>query len=227
LDLSKNRKIDIKISRTNSVKKNKIKHLVVVLHGYGADGDDIIGVGNELDDFFPEVEFIAPTAPYICDNNQHGYQWFEIPSVNKYALNNEIKSSAMQLNNFIDNELNIRNLTASDVSIVGFSQGGMMALYLGVTRSNKPLSIISFSGLMLQGVDIKKNIKAPSILMLHGEIDTVISNEYLTSSVNYFKNANIKIESHLIKGLGHGIDRTCISIGASFLNNKISNFYNS
>ena len=102
MDLSKNRKIDIKISRTNSVKKNKIKHLVVVLHGYGADGDDIIGVGNELDDFFPEVEFIAPTAPYICDNNQHGYQWFEIPSVNKYALNNEIKSSAMQLNNFID-----------------------------------------------------------------------------------------------------------------------------
>ena len=214
--------VKIKISRTNSTNKSKTKHLVFILHGYGADGNDIIGIGDQWNNLFPEVEFIAPTAPYICDSNQDGYQWFKIPIVDKYKINNEIKTSAIELNDFIDNELDIRNLTSSDMSIVGFSQGGMMALYLAVTRIQKPLSVISFSGLMLQGIYIEENVKLPSILMIHGDEDLVVSPEYMASSINYFKNANINIESHLIQGLGHGIDRTCISIGASFLNARIN-----
>jgi len=124
---------------------NQAKQLVIFCHGYGADGNDLIGLANYFQQALPDAFFISPNAPEACPMNPMGYQWFDFTSNDPELIWKKVNDAGETLNKFIDHKLNELNLTDENLSLVGFSQGTMMSLHVGLRRKLKMSSIVGFS----------------------------------------------------------------------------------
>ena len=129
---------------------SKAKQLIIFCHGYGADGNDLIGLANYFQQILPDAYFISPNAPETCPMNPMGYQWFEFTSNDPNLIWEKVNNAGEILNNFIDNKLSELNLTDNDLSLVGFSQGTMMSLHVGLRRNSAMSSIVGFSGRLIR-----------------------------------------------------------------------------
>ena len=202
----------------------KPKQLVILLHGYGADGSNLIGLGAEWADNLPDAEFIAPNAPYQCEMNPFGYQWFSLRDLTPEVIFNFLKEVVPVLNSFIDSELKKRNLTEKDLVLVGFSQGTMMSLYTAPRRENCCAGIIGYSGRLFGEENLKDECKSkPPITLIHGEADDVVPFESMVLAKNALVAEGFSIETHARPNLPHSIDMEGIKIGQKFLEKVFKN----
>jgi len=197
-------------------------HLVVLCHGYGSDGNDLIGLAPHWRGLLPGAEFVSPNAPERCAMSPTGYQWFPLSRLDPKETLAGAEAAAPKLNAFLDAELKRLNLTGDRLALVGFSQGTMMSLHVGLRRDPKPAAIVGFSG-MLVGVELLSRFeKAPPVLLTHGDADTVIPPQALFMSANALAALGVPVQWHLSKGLGHGIDPTSLALGGRFIADAFS-----
>jgi phospholipase/carboxylesterase len=194
------------------------RSLVVFLHGYGADGNDLIDIGRAWAPQLPDTAFVSPHAPYPCDQSPYGRQWFPLASGDLAQLRAGAQSAAPILDAFLDRELARYGLASSKLALVGFSQGTMMALEVGLRRKDALAGIIGYSG-MLPGPEFlsAEATTRPPVLLVHGDADPVVPVVALHQAVAALGDAGFVTEWHVRPGLAHGIDQAGLDLGMAFL----------
>lgn len=198
------------------------KQCVILLHGLGADGNDLFSLVPELTSTLPDAAFIAPNAPFDCDMAPFGYQWFSMQDLSDEAILAGVQQAVPSLNHFIDTQLEHLQLDDSHLILIGFSQGTIMSLYTALRRPYSCAGIIGFSGALisphLTAVEMESR---PPVCLIHGEADEILPCSELTIAEHALKQADIPVESHLRPGLGHGIDPEGLEIAKKFLKKQI------
>ena len=192
--------------------------LVVLCHGYGADGNDLIGLAPIWQQLTPTVAFVAPNAPERCAGSPTGYQWFPISRLDPQAMNSGVEAAAAGLETFLDAELVRHNLPPERLALVGFSQGTMMSLYVGLRRKVRPAAIVGYSGMLTNAEGLERcGGEAPPILLVHGDADQMIPVQFLFSSASALGRAGAAVQWHVSPQVGHSIDERGLAIGGIFL----------
>jgi phospholipase/carboxylesterase len=204
------------------------RQLVVLLHGYGADGNDLIELGRAWQHLLPDAAFVSPHAPERCSQTPTGRQWFPLTFRDPNERWTGVIKVAPVLERFLDDELKRNNLPAGALALVGFSQGTMLALHAGLRRTTPPAAIVGYSGLFVlpNGAApeaVAAEIRSrPPVLLIHGERDDLIPVQALFLSARYLAALDIPTEWHLSAGLGHGIDEEGLRHGGEFLTRRFA-----
>ena len=194
------------------------RQLVVFLHGYGADGNDLIGLGREWARVLPHAAFVSPHAPEPCGMAPTGRQWFDLSFRDPGELVRGIKHASPALDIFLDAELKRHDLGPRALALVGFSQGAMLALGFGLKRTPGPAAIIGYSGALATVEALPQTTgSAPAILLVHGDMDEVIPVDAMYIAREQLAQAGLAVEWHLAEGIGHGIDAQGLHLGGAFL----------
>lgn len=189
-------------------------HLVVLVHGYGADGQDLIGLASHWQGLLPTVAFAAPNAPSRIPGGP-GYQWFPISRIDPHEMQKGVEVVGPVLDEYLNTELQRLGLGPEKLALVGFSQGTMLSLHLGLRRAVKPAAIVGFSGLLPGPPPAGAEI--PPILLTHGDSDTVIPPQAMFLAANQLGLAGAMVQWHLARGMGHGIDPEGLMMAGVFL----------
>ena len=193
-------------------------HLAILLHGYGADGNDLIGLAPVLAPLMPDVVFHAPNAPYPCEGNPMGYQWFGISRLDPQAAALGVRSAAPFVEAFLDDTMARYGLDESKTVLVGFSQGTMMALHVGLRRARPLAGIVGFSGMLAAPDALAAEIRSrPPVLLVHGDSDEMLPAALTQQAARTLQENGVKVGVHIAPGVGHGIDQTGLSHAARFL----------
>ncbi len=201
----------------------RAKQLVVFLHGYGADGNDLIDIGRQWQPWLPDAAFVAPHAPEPCGQAPVGRQWFSLTFRDPHERWRGVNQAGPGLDAFLDEELRRHSLPSTRLALVGFSQGTMMALHVGLRRAQAPGAIVGFSGMAVleegKGPDsLAGQVKAkPPILLVHGDQDDVIPLDALFMTGDALNAAEVPCQWHVSPGVGHGIDGEALRHGGLFL----------
>jgi phospholipase/carboxylesterase len=204
-------------------KSGKPKQLVVLLHGYGADGNDLIEIGRQWRALLPDAAFVAPHAPEPCGMSPMGRQWFALTMRDPDERWRGVTKARPVLDAFLDAELAKLGLTESQLALVGFSQGTMMALHVGLRRRRAPAAILGYSGVLVGSEHVAEATARdasgapPPILLAHGDQDQLIPFDALFDSAEALAKANIPCQWHLSLGVGHGIDNGGLRHGGLFI----------
>lgn len=212
------------------------RKLVVLVHGYGADGNDLIELGAQWRNLLPDAAFAAPHAPGripgFPPGMMGGRQWFALDAYDPNLLRRDphhtaeiyatmqraAEQAAPALEQFITTELERYGLAATDLALVGFSQGTMMALHVGLRRDPGPVGILGYSGALLGGAALQQQIRCrPPILLIHGDADEIVPIEAMHAALSTLSQADCPARFHVSRGLGHGIDGQGLSMGGAFL----------
>lgn len=199
------------------------KRLVVFLHGYGADGNDLIELGKMWQPLLPDTAFVSPHAPEPCGQAPVGRQWFALTFRDPNERWTGVNAAQPVLKSFLDKELARRNLPPSALALVGFSQGTMMALHVGLRRAAPLAGIVGYSGLLALdekatpetlAADIRSR---PPVLLIHGDQDELIPLQALFHASQTLAALDVPAEWHISQGVGHGIDQEGLRHGGEFL----------
>jgi len=204
-------------------KDEDINNAIVLLHGYGGDGKDISTLTLNWKRHMPNTIFICPNGHERCAINPMGYQWFDLTKDDpNYILDESIKAEK-KLNKFLDEVKKEYNLNNDQVTLSGFSQGCMMSINIGLTSKKPFRSIVGFSGKIINLENLKTRIKNfTNILLIHGDMDDIVSPSHLLEAKDFFIRENINVETHLIKNCGHHIPIEASSIALKYILNKFS-----
>jgi len=199
------------------------RSLVILLHGLGADGDDLIGLQQYWGPLVPGAEFVSPNAPFPCDMGPYGYQWFSVQDRSPAAVLAGVRAAAPSLDAFIDEEVRKRGLDESRTVLVGFSQGTMMSLYVGLRRERPLAGILGYSGRLLAPELLASELRSrPPVLLVHGDADQVVPYESLARADTALKAAGVPVETLTCPGIGHSIDSVGLQRGGQFLRAALS-----
>lgn len=194
------------------------RQLVILLHGVGADGNDLFALAPQLAQVLPDAAFVSPNAPERFDMAPVGYQWFSLMDRSPEAMERGILKAAPVLDAFIDAELAHHNLTDANLALVGFSQGTMMSLYVALRRAQPCAAIVGFSGALVDDDAALSGASAkPPVLLVHGDADEVVPVAAHYDAVTRLLAAGFSIESHIRAGLPHGIDAPGLGYCRDFL----------
>ncbi len=194
------------------------KQLVVLLHGLGADGNDLISLAPYFAQVLPEAAFVSPHAPFPCDMAPFGRQWFSLQERTLETMLGGVRMAAPVLDGFLDAELDKAGLTAEHLALVGFSQGTMMALHVGLRREAGPRAIVGFSGALLAPELLPEEIASrPPVLLVHGAADEVVPAQSLPAAVAALEANQVPVTHELRPGLGHSIDERGLQLAMGFL----------
>ncbi|MBZ0148571.1 MAG: dienelactone hydrolase family protein [Pseudorhodoplanes sp.] len=199
------------------------RRLVVFLHGYGADGNDLIDLGRAWQEILPDTAFVSPHAPEPCGQAPAGRQWFELTFRDPDERWVGVNKAAPVLDAFLDKELERRKLPPSALALVGFSQGTMMALRVGLHRAAPVAAIVGYSGMLVlpnrpAPDDVAALVKSrPPVLLVHGSEDELIPVQALFHATQTLAALEIPTEWHISHGIGHGIDGEGLRHGGAFL----------
>ncbi|MEM1265983.1 MAG: prolyl oligopeptidase family serine peptidase [Pseudomonadota bacterium] len=190
-------------------RSGKATSLMVFVHGYGADGNDLIGLAEPLGPHLPDTAFLAPNAPDRCTNNPMGYQWFPIPWLDGSSVEEATKGAARAaalLNAWLDALPEAEGIGPERTVLLGFSQGTMMSLEVGLRRTAAVAGIIGFSGRLLRPDALGDELAArPPILLVHGDQDEVVPPSSMPEASAALRGAGLEVETHVSPGIGHGI----------------------
>jgi phospholipase/carboxylesterase len=204
-------------------RSGKPKQLVVFLHGYGADGNDLIDISRAWQGLLPEAAFVAPHAPRPCGQAPVGREWFPLTFRDPNERWVGVQAAAPVLNAFLDAELQRRQLPPSALALVGFSQGTMMALHVGLRRAVRPAAIVGYSGMLVVPEDVEPEKFAaeitakPPVLLIHGDQDELIPVQAVFHAGQGLAALDIPAEWHISSGIGHGIDQEGLRQGGEFI----------
>jgi phospholipase/carboxylesterase len=191
-------------------------HLVVLCHGYGANGTDLIELARHWQPQLPSVAFAAPDAPDACIGAPIGRQWFPLSRMDRAEMEKGVDYAAESFDGFLDAELARLKLPPDRLALVGFSQGTMLSLHVGLKRGAKPAAIIGYSGLL--AADPPAGLTAPPpVLLVHGDADQTIPVQALFASATTLGRAGVTVQWHIAQGLGHSIDGDGLFLGGLFL----------
>lgn len=194
------------------------RQLVILLHGLGADGNDLIGLAPHWAKSLPGAKFIAPHAPFPCDMAPMGYQWFSMAERTPEALAKGVRRAQPRLEAFIESQMAETGLGPDKVALVGFSQGTIMALQVALRRQAPLAGVVGFSGALLDTDGLAEAIGTPPpILLIHGDADEVLPVDAMHQAVATLGGLGVPCQWHVCPGLGHGIDETGLTMGAAFL----------
>jgi phospholipase/carboxylesterase len=199
------------------------KHLVVFLHGYGADGNDLIEIGRAWQGLLPNAAFVSPHAPRPCGQAPMGREWFPLTFRDPGERWAGVNMAAPILESFLDAELARHRLPPSALALVGFSQGTMMSLHVGLRRAVPPAAIVGYSGMLVMPEDSEPERFAaeirsrPPVLLVHGDQDQLIPVEALFHAAQNLAALDIPTQWHISSGVGHGIDQEGLRQGGEFL----------
>jgi phospholipase/carboxylesterase len=192
--------------------------LVVILHGVGANGSDIIHLARFWQRLLPQTEFIAPDAPFPCGYAPFGRQWFSLEDRSPEVLLAGLRDTAPVLASFLDGLLTGRGLDNSCLALAGFSQGAAMALYAGLCRQEQIAGIAAFSGALPPAPALAGDFcSKPPVLLVHGELDAVVPFRSLAVTKAILEHAGVPVKTVVRPGLGHEIDETGARQAADFL----------
>ena len=199
---------------------------VVFLHGYGANGADLLGLADPLADHLPDTLFVAPDAPENCAGSPFGYQWFPIPWID--GSSEEESSRGMQqavedLNAFLDALMVDEDLLPEQVCLFGFSQGTMMSLHVAPRREDPVAGIVAFSGRLLEPELLADEVQSRMpILLVHGDQDDVVPVQSLPQAAETLQNAGFSdVYAHVMKGTAHGIAPDGLSVALAFIRDQL------
>ncbi|ERL98128.1 putative esterase [Rhodobacteraceae bacterium HIMB11] len=199
---------------------------VVFLHGYGANGADLLGLADPLADHLPDTLFVAPDAPENCAGSPFGYQWFPIPWID--GSSEEESSRGMQqavedLNAFLDALMVDEDLLPEQVCLFGFSQGTMMSLHVAPRREDPVAGIVAFSGRLLEPELLADELQSRMpILLVHGDQDDVVPVQSLPQAAEALQNAGFSdVYAHVMKGTAHGIAPDGLSVALAFIRDQL------
>ena len=203
----------------------KADSVVIFLHGYGADGADLLGLADPLAPHLPNTAFYAPNAPEPCVNNPMGYQWFPIPWMDG-SSEEQARASAGQsfadINAFVDDVLEKEGVAPRRLVLVGFSQGTMMALAVAPQRPEEIGGVVGFSGRLLDPDAVGQVRSKPQVLLIHGDQDPVVPFESMDIAGKALQQAGFTVYGHVMKGTGHGISPDGLSVALAFLKDRLA-----
>ena len=192
--------------------------LIILLHGYGSNGADLINLAPYWAKALPGASFVAPNAIEPLPEAPGGFQWFPIAQPDPHLMEHGVRAAAQSVDRFIDRELDKHGLGPERCALVGFSQGTMMALHVGLRRERKLAAILGFSGVLVGGHRLKQELASrPPILLIHGDRDPTIPVSALFESALALAEAGHGAQWHVSYGIPHAIGPDGLELGASFL----------
>lgn len=192
-----------------------VKRVVILLHGVGSNGDDLISLAPMLQDALPDTAFLSPNAPFPFDMAPFGYQWFSLMERSTASMLAGAETAAPHLNAYIDEVRERFKLTDRDIALFGFSQGTMMSLYAGLRRAEPLAGIVGFSGALV-GAETVPAGRTP-VCLIHGEWDDVVPFGALAMAEAALRAKKISVETHARPNLGHSIDPEGLDAALQFL----------
>jgi phospholipase/carboxylesterase len=196
----------------------KAAYLVILLHGVAANGNDLISLARAWRKILPEAEFIAPNAPFPCDNAPEARQWFSLADRAPEKLLASLREAGAILDRFFDELLASRQLDDARLALAGFSQGAATALYAGLRRQTQIAGIVAFSGALPGGEGLRSDIRSkPPVLLVHGVADDVVLFQSMANAKATLEAAGVPVTAVARPGLGHAIDDAGIALAADFL----------
>jgi phospholipase/carboxylesterase len=199
--------------------------LVIFLHGYGADGGDLLGLADPLAPHLPDTAFVAPDAPERSTMNPMGFQWFPIPWIDGSSEDQAEQGmlrAVDDLNAFLDRMMAEEGLTPDRVALVGFSQGTMLSLHVAPRRDAALAGVVAFSGRLLAPETLADEVRVrPPVLLIHGDADDVVPPASLPEAAEALEQAGwTELYAHVMKGTGHGIAPDGLSVALAFLRDR-------
>jgi phospholipase/carboxylesterase len=198
---------------------------VVFLHGYGADGADLLGLAEPMAPHLPDTVFLAPNAPERCAGNPMGYQWFPIPWLDgspEEAAEAGMAAAVEDLDAYLDCVLEAEGLTADRLALVGFSQGTMMSLHVAPRREAAVAAVVGFSGRLIAPERLTAESRVrPPVLLLHGDSDDVVPFASMQEAGQALVGAGFETYAYVMKGTAHGIAPDGLGQAVGFLRQKL------
>lgn len=192
--------------------------MVILLHGYGSNGADLMGLVPYWRASLPNTVFMAPNAPEICPAAPGGYQWWSLTDLGRESRAAGVRQAAPLVNAYIDMHRTANDLPNSKVALVGFSQGTMMALHVGPRRSEVLAGIVGYSGMLADAEALQTEVRTkPPLLLVHGDADPMVPFAAMGQAEVEFKGMGFEISTHAARRLGHSIDEAGLRLGADFL----------
>ncbi|MGL4279714.1 MAG: alpha/beta hydrolase [Albidovulum sp.] len=210
---------------TRPARTGKATSMVIFLHGYGADGADLLGLADPLAPHLPGTIFLAPDAPEPCAGNPFGRQWFPIPWLDgssEEEARDGLRRASADLDAFFDARLSEAGLGDAALAIVGFSQGTMMALHVLPRRAQPVAGIVGFSGRLLEPDSLEAEARSkPPVLLVHGDADPMVPFAEMGNAGRALTGAGFETYGHVMKGTGHGIAPDGLSVALAFLKDRL------
>ena len=211
--------LDTKIIKPEN---DNISNAVILLHGYGGDGDDISSLTLNWKRFLPQTIFFCPNGHEKCPVNPSGYQWFDLSKDDPAYIIEETIKAEEKLNLYIKEIKSEYNLKNSNICISGFSQGCMMSINLGLTSEESFNCIVGFSGKIIDPSDISKRIKSkPQMLLIHGDSDEIVPPNRLLEAKDFLMRHNVDVETKMIKNCDHKIPIQASSIALNYIKKNL------
>ena len=199
------------------------RRLVILLHGLGADGNDLIGLQQYWARLLPDAAFVAPNAPFPCDMAPYGHQWFSVQDRSPRAVLAGVRAAAPSLDAFIDEELAKYGLDESGAALVGFSQGTMMSLFVGLRRARPLAGILGYSGRLIAAELLASELRSrPRVLLVHGTEDPLVPFQSMAEAESALQRAGVPVETLACPGIEHAIDPEGLQRGGRFLREVLS-----
>ncbi|MDZ4373617.1 MAG: dienelactone hydrolase family protein [Phenylobacterium sp.] len=192
--------------------------MVILLHGYGSNGADLMGLVPFWRATLPDTVFMAPNAPEACPGAPGGYQWWSLTDLGRESRAAGVRQAAPLVHAFIDMHRAAYDLPNRKVALVGFSQGTMMALHVGPRRPEALAGIVGYSGMLADGEALPTEMKTqPPLLLLHGEADPMVPFSAMAQAEADCRRLGFEVDTHAVPGLGHSIDESGLRRGGDFL----------
>ncbi len=202
--------------------KNKPRQAIILCHSYGGDGKDISALAINWRRFLPDAIFLCPNAPEVCAVNSQGYQWFDLTSEEEEVILEKSLIAEEKLNTFLDQVFDNFQLESTNLALVGFSQGCMMSIQVGLKRKKQINCLIGYSGKVINQKHLANNINSkPKIFLMHGENDTIVSPTHLLEAKEYLKKSGINVKTKIFKNCEHRIPVEGSSLGLAFLKKNL------
>ena len=202
--------------------KNKPKQIIILCHGYGGDGKDISALAINWQRFLPDSIFLCPNAPEVCSVNPQGYQWFDLTSENEETILEKSLEAEKKLSTFLDQASDNFKLELSNFALVGFSQGCMISLQVGLKKKQQISCLIGYSGKIINKKHLSDNINSkPKIFLMHGANDEIVSPTHLLEAKECLNGRGLKIKTKLFKNCEHRIPVEGSSLGLGFLKKNL------
>jgi len=194
------------------------KSVVVFLHGYGSNAEDLISLAPYFAPLLPDTLFISPNAPEPCELGPYGFQWFSLLDRSAAAMDAGIAQAAPQLEQLLNDIVAEYAVPLSRMALVGFSQGTMMALHVAPRLPTPVAAVVGFSGRLLQAERLAVEVKSrPSVLLVHGTADEMVPYSSLAEALTTLETCGFTVETETCRGLGHGIDESGLQHAQNFL----------